>query len=58
MLTAVTTFNAAGVPLLDIFTSPVPVELRAEDFTDALPGALAFFFALGVWASGSVAGRC
>lgn len=45
--TAVTTFNASGVPLLEFFIAPFSTQVSQQDFLDALPGALALFFALG-----------
>ncbi|KAG2430753.1 hypothetical protein HYH02_013592 [Chlamydomonas schloesseri] len=47
LATAVTTFNSAGVPLLEFFIAPFTTVITQQDFVDALPGVLAFFFALG-----------
>ncbi|GLC33972.1 hypothetical protein PLESTB_000824100 [Pleodorina starrii] len=47
LVTAVTSFNSAGVPLLEFFIAPFTTTITQQDFVDALPGVLAFFFALG-----------
>ncbi|KAG2483904.1 hypothetical protein HYH03_017226 [Edaphochlamys debaryana] len=45
--TAVTTFNALGVPLLEFAVAPFEVAIEQQDIVDAIPGALALWFALG-----------
>ncbi|EFJ40782.1 hypothetical protein VOLCADRAFT_119887 [Volvox carteri f. nagariensis] len=47
LATTVTSFNAAGAPLLEFFIAPFSTAITQQDFVDALPGVLAFFFALG-----------
>eukprot|EP00195_Chlamydomonas_chlamydogama_P008095 CAMPEP_0202901442 /NCGR_PEP_ID=MMETSP1392-20130828/14253_1 /ASSEMBLY_ACC=CAM_ASM_000868 /TAXON_ID=225041 /ORGANISM="Chlamydomonas chlamydogama, Strain SAG 11-48b" /LENGTH=475 /DNA_ID=CAMNT_0049587999 /DNA_START=68 /DNA_END=1495 /DNA_ORIENTATION=+ len=46
-LTLITTANSNGVPLLQFLIDPFRTPISTQDFLDALPGALAFFFALG-----------
>lgn len=45
--TAVTAFNANGVPLLEWVIAPFSTEITQQDFVDAVPGTLALMFALG-----------
>ncbi|KXZ55018.1 hypothetical protein GPECTOR_3g180 [Gonium pectorale] len=47
LATAVTSFNSAGMPLLEFFIAPYSTTISQQDFVDALPGVLAFCFALG-----------
>ncbi|GLI60429.1 hypothetical protein VaNZ11_002582 [Volvox africanus] len=47
LATAVTSFNAAGVPLLEFAIAPFTTTITQQDVIEALPGVLAFFFALG-----------
>ena len=46
-LTVVTTANANGVPLFQFLIDPFRTQITGQDVTDALPAALAFWFALG-----------
>ena len=47
LATGITTLNANGVDLLQFIIDPFLTPITQQDFTDALPGALAFWFALG-----------
>jgi hypothetical protein len=47
VLTAVTTANANGVPLLQFLIDPFHTELQAQDVKDAIPAAIAFWCTLG-----------
>jgi hypothetical protein len=49
VLTAVTTLNSTGVPLLQFLIDPFRTAITQQDLLEALPGTLAFWFLLGEW---------